>query len=481
MLPLSVSVWERVRGMFCLPDLLVLCCLWECGLSFGYYLKYAFAYDNLWQHWYSLLGGIMAFALALIWTFRKHRKQRYSFDHYYIIFYGLLCQLLSSCFMLSKQLAVSYYFSFIGLGILYIACFSFISLRSSATGVRPARIAFGNAAHACGLCAGFIIFNEFEPQHCGLIGLSVALLLVVGVCLNELLQHLGWHNYKQSPDLVFQLLNEERLVFLPRRAILAQFVDRNDHQLLPSRQWRVLLLGGIVMLLQRCCCIYSPVYLHLMWSATTAYLERAQLYAPFAIYAAGCLLGTLLLLRYTPKLVYMLFGLIFLTLVVALLCIYDDQQSEHCFLFLCFIYTTLGVLSSHALQLLLECTPFLYTELALATSLALQLAVLEGYKYETRVDNQWRALLASSVTALLLTLLAVPLVQWLLPQSASLVDIRNRLLGVRRLPQPDAQSQFWRSNQFLAHDKRSNEFQAIHVAKSRVFQQYPAVSDNEKF
>jgi len=46
----------------------------------------------------------MALILALCWTLRKHGKQRYSYDHYYIIFYGLLCSLLGSCFMLSKQL-----------------------------------------------------------------------------------------------------------------------------------------------------------------------------------------------------------------------------------------------------------------------------------------------------------------------------------------------------------------------------------------
>lgn len=86
---------------------LALCCLWGSGLSLGYYLKSAFVYDNLWPHWYALVGGIMALALACGWTLRKRGKQCYSFDHFYIIFYGLLCSLLGSCFMLSRQLGES--------------------------------------------------------------------------------------------------------------------------------------------------------------------------------------------------------------------------------------------------------------------------------------------------------------------------------------------------------------------------------------
>ncbi|KAH8366025.1 hypothetical protein KR093_008414 [Drosophila rubida] len=456
----------------------VLGCLWGSGLSLGYYLKSAFVYDNLWPHWYALVGALMVLLLAMGWTLRKRGKQRYSYDHYYIIFYGLLCSLLGSCFMLSRQLAVSYYFSFVGLGVIFVAGFSYVSLRSEASGLRPARIALANACHACGLASGFVLFNEFEPQRCGLVTLSVNLLLLLGVCVNELLQHLGTHNYKQSRDLVFQLLNEERLVFLPRQAVLAQFVDRTDYQLLPSRQWLVLLLGGLVLVLQRCCLLHSPLHLQLMWSATTGFVERSQLYAPFALYAAGCGLSALLLLRYTPKLVYLLFGVIQLTLVTALLCIYSEEQPEHSFLFLCLIYASAGVLSSQALHWLLECSPFLYAELSLAVGLALQLGMLEGCKYELRVEDElWTALLASSLTYLGLTLLAIVLVLWLQPRTASLVDVRNRLLGIRRLNLPAAQTQFWHTNHFLAHNKQPHELQSVQLDKSRIFQQYP-ISDS---
>ncbi|XP_064552484.1 uncharacterized protein LOC135438190 [Drosophila montana] len=470
------SMWQAMRNMLQLPDLLVLCCLWGSGLSLGYYLKSAFVYDNLWPHWYALAAGIMALILALGWTLRKQGKQRYSYDHYYIIFYGLLCSLLGSCFMLSNQLAISYYFSFIGLSVVYVASLSYVSLRSDASGLRPARIALANASHACGLASGFVIFNEFEPQRCGLIELGINLLLLLFVCINELLQHLGVHNYKQSRDLVFNLLNEERLVFLPRPAILAQFVGRTDYSLQHSRQWLVLVLGGLLLVLQRCCLLHSPVHLQLMWSATSGFVQRSQLFTPFALYAGGCALSALLLLRYTPKLVYLLFGVIQLTLVAALLCIYDEDQSEHCFLFLCLIYASVGVLSSQALHWLLECSPFLYAELSLALGLVLQLAIMEASKYELGVDDVWTTLLASSLTYLLLTLLAIMLVVWLQPRSASLVDVRNRLLGIRRLNLPAAQTQFWHTNHFLAHDKQPNELQSVQLDKTRVFQQYPISS-----
>jgi len=354
-----------------------------------------------------------------------------------------------------------------------VASFSYVSLRSEASGLRPARIALGNACHICGLTCGFVLFNEFEPQRSGLIELGVNLLLLLFVCINELLQHLGTHNYKQSRDLVFNLLNEERLVFLPRQAILAQFVERTDYRLLPSRQWLVLLLGGFVVLLQRCGLLHSPVHLQLMWSATSGFVERSHLYTPFALYALGCGLSAILLLRYTPKLVYLLFGVIQLTLVVALLCIYDEEHPEHCFLFLCLIYASAGVLSSQMIHWLLECSPFLYAEVSLAVGFVLELTIMEACKYEVGLDDIWTTLLASSISYIFLTLLAIMLVIWLQPRTASLVDVRNRLLGIRRLNLPAAQTQFWHTNHFLAHDKQPHELQSVQLDKSRVFQQFP--------
>ncbi|SPP87642.1 uncharacterized protein LOC117588919 [Drosophila guanche] len=473
-LPLKVdNAWTRFVAMFSLADLLVLACLWASGFSLGYYSKSAYVYDNLWPHWYALVGGAVTLVLALGWTLRKHKRQKYSYDHYYIIFYGLLCALMGSCFMLTKQLAVSYYFTFVGLSVVYLSGFSYVSLRCDASGLRPARIAFANALHACGLASGFVIFNELEPQRCGLITLGINLLLISMVCLNELLQHVGCHNYKESRDLVFNLLNEERMVFLPRQAVLAQFVGRTDYELLASRQWLVLILGGVLVTLQRNCLLFSPSYLQLMWSATTGYVHRSHLFAPFVLYAAGCGLGALLLMRYTPKLVYLLFGVIQVTLIVALLCIYSEEQSEHCFLFLCLIYATMGVLSSQSLHWLLECSPFLYTELALSIGFVLQLAILEGYKYEANVDDTWTALLAGSVVTLVLTSLAIPVVQWLQPHSASLVDVRNRLLGIHRQSSAGEQTQFWQTNHFLAHNKPPHELQSVRLSKSRIFQQYP--------
>lgn len=64
------------------------------------------------------MAGIVVLVLAIGWTVRKHIKQRYSFDHYYIIFYGLLCSLLGSCFLLSKQLGKRAPVDFICQGLL---------------------------------------------------------------------------------------------------------------------------------------------------------------------------------------------------------------------------------------------------------------------------------------------------------------------------------------------------------------------------
>lgn len=334
------------------------------------------------------------------------------------------------------------------------------------------------------MSTGFVIFNEMEPQRSGLISLGINLLLLCLVCLNELLQHVGCINYKESRDLVFNLLNEERMVFLPRQAILAQFVGRTDYQLKDSRQWLVLLLGGSLVCLQKSCLLFSPTFMQLMWGATVGYLQRTQLFIPFVLYAGGCSFGALLLMRYTPKLVYLLSGIIQVTLIVALLCIFDEDRTEHCFPFLCLIYVTMGVLSSQAIQWLLEYSPFLYTELALASGFILHLVVLEGCKYEAYATDPWIALLSGSAVTLGLTVAAIPVVQWLQPHSASLVDVRNRLLGIRRLEPPPEQTQFWHTNHFLAHNKPANQLEPVQVSRKRVFQQYPIsgsdITDNPK-
>ncbi|KAH8345702.1 hypothetical protein KR067_001599 [Drosophila pandora] len=502
--PMVADVWKRLVVMLSLPDLLVLGCLWASGFSFGYYIKSAYVYDNLWPHWYSLVGGIGILALAVGWTLRKKRRQQCSYDHFYIIFYGLLCSLMGSCFMLTRQLgespiesfstsdlmpsfessAVSYYFSFVGLSVQYLAGFSYVSLRCDASGSRPSRIAFANSLYAGGMSTGFVIFNEMEPQRSGLIALGINLLLLCLVCLNELLQHVGCINYKESRDLVFNLLNEERMVFLPRQAVLAQFVGRTDYKLKDSRQWLVLLLGGSLVCLQKSCLLFSPTFMQLMWGATVGYLQRTQLFIPFVLYAGGCSFGALLLMRYTPKLVYLLSGIIQVTLIVALLCIFDEDRTEHCFPFLCLIYVTMGVLSSQAIQWLLEYSPFLYTELALASGFILHLVVQEGCKYEAYATDTWIALLSGSAVTLGLTVLAISAVQWLQPHSASLVDVRNRLLGIRRLEPPPEQTQFWHTNHFLAHNKPANQLEPVQVGRKRVFQQYPIsgsdITDNPK-
>ncbi|KAH8272376.1 hypothetical protein KR018_001096 [Drosophila ironensis] len=475
--PKACDVWKRFWAMLSLPDLLVLACLWASGFSFGYYVKSAFVYDNLWPHWYGLVGGSGVVVLALGWTYRKRLRQQYSFDHYYIMFYGLLCSLMGSCFMLTRQLAVSHYFSFVGFSVQYLAAFSYTSLRCDASGSRPSRIAFANSLYAGGMSTGFVVFNEMEPQRSGLIALGLNLLLISLICLNELLQHIGCINYKESRDLVFNLLNEERMTFLPRQSILAQFVGRTDYQLTESRQMLVLLLGGSLVCLQRSTVLFSPTIMQLMWSSTAGFLQHGQpLYMPFVLYAGGCSVGALLLMRYSPKLVYLLFGLIQVTLLVALLCIFDEEQSEHCFLFLSLLYVTIGVLSSQGVHWLLECSPFLYTEVALAAGYVLQLGVLEACKYETYASDTWTGLLIGGTVSAVLTALSVPAVQWLQPRSTSLVDVRNRLLGIRRQVRPPEQTQFWHTNHFLAHNKSPSQLESVKLESSRVFQQYP-ISD----
>ncbi|XP_017477370.1 PREDICTED: uncharacterized protein LOC108367296 [Rhagoletis zephyria] len=412
------------------PDILVYLCLFGSGCFFGYYCKYAYVYDNLWTHWYAMVGVIVAVALAGALTLRKYMQRQYSYDHFYVIFYGLICFVISACFMLTNNLDICFYFGFIGVGSTLIPCYSYISIRSSSRGTRPARIALGNTFYFSGVSVGFSIFNEFEANYCGWIYLCITLFMLSGVVVNEVLQYFGVYNYKVSYDLAFNLLNEEKLVFLSNKSICALFVGRDDFYVTRNRQWLVVGIAA-VLVLERAL-IYSSSYLQLAWSSTFAYWVTQHLYGPFLLYAFGCAIGCVLMARYQPKLVYLMFGVIKITALSAILGVYVDTSTEHCFYFLCFYYTCIGVYSSVGLQLVLECTPLLYTELALAVGYSIELLVLEVLKYETKTDDVWHELLGMGIFIILLTAVSIVLVLIFMPRSCGLIDMRNKLMGIKK-------------------------------------------------
>ncbi|EDW33146.1 GL24637 [Drosophila persimilis] len=454
------SVRTRLVAMFSMPDLLALACLWASGFSLGYYSKSAYVYDNLWPHWYALVGGAVTLALALGWTLRKHKRQKYSYDHYYVIFYGLLCSLMGSCFMLTKQLAVSYYFHFVGLSVV---------------------IALANALHACGLASGFVVFNEMEPQRCGLITLGIDLLLVSVVCLKRAAAApWGCHKLTRSrrdPGLSTCWNERAEWVFLPRQAAARNKFGGVRTELPAAGRQAVagLVLGGFLVVLQRSCpAPSSPTYLQLMWSCHTGYVQRTQLFTPFVLYgrrlwSRGSAADALHPQAGVPPLwshpshadrgpaVHLQRGA-----VGALLPLPVPSS-----------YATVGVPLQPGPPLAARVLALPLHGAGLATGFVLQLGILEGHKYEANVDDTWTALLAVSVVSLVLTSLAVPVVQWLQPYSASLVDVRNRLLGIRRLSSAAEQTQFWATNHFLAHNKPPHELQSVRLSKSRIFQQYP--------
>lgn len=300
--------------------------------------------------------------------------------------------------------------------------------------------------------------------------------MLSGVVVNEVLQHLGVHNYKLSFDLAFNLLNEEKLVFLPNKSIYALFVGRDDYYVKRNRQW--LIVGIAAVLVLERALLYSSSYMQLAWSSTFAYMGTQHLYGPFLLYMFGCILGCALLARYKAKLLYLMFGVIKITALSALLGVYVDNATEQCFYFLCFYYTCFGVYSSVAFQLLLECTPLLYTELALAVAYIMELLILEVLKYETLADDAWQELLGIGIFHILLTAVSIVLVCIFMPRSCGLIEMRNKLMGVRRRrPSTPPQTKLWNTNYFMYHDLQPDDVRCVRLDGNRVFQQYPKQSE----
>ncbi|XP_075155102.1 uncharacterized protein LOC142228533 [Haematobia irritans] len=463
--------------MYFFCDFLIFACLFVSGFHYGYYCKYVHGYDNVWDTWFSIVGVLLCILLAGAWLLRKYRKKKFLFENFYIIFYGLICSIISAIFLLTENVDISFYFIFGSMVIVYLPCYNYISLRVDLNGCRPARIAFGNAMYFGGLTTGFVIFDELQPKIAGWVIFGISLLAITGVIINEILQQCQCQDYKSSCDLVYNLLNEEKLIYAERKAIVSLFVGRDDYCLKRNIQWSVVAIA-FIFIVERCC-FYSWTYLELMKSSTEGYTHSGHLYLPYLLYTSGCILGSLLLLRYKPKLVYLMFGLIKITISAAILGVYSDSHTEDCFIFLCFYYICMGVYSSIGLQMLVEATPFLYTELTLAMAYSLEMIIMEILKFESINEDYWSALWIITTITMCLTAVCIVLVQLVLPESVGLIEIRNRLLGIHRQPVKSYDNRLWKNNFFLQMEIPQS---AVSVAldKNRVFYQYPALDDESK-
>lgn len=46
----------------------------------------------------------VSIVLGAVLTVKKCRDRRYKFDHFYVIFYGMICYVISACFIISNHL-----------------------------------------------------------------------------------------------------------------------------------------------------------------------------------------------------------------------------------------------------------------------------------------------------------------------------------------------------------------------------------------
>lgn len=353
--------------------------------------------------------------------------------------------------------------------IMYLPCYNYISLRCDSHGSRPFRIALGNAIYFYGLTAGFAVFDKSELKRCAWVLFGLSLSVIICIIVNEVLQQYRVHDYKSSCDLVFNLLNEEGMIYAPKKSIKALFVGRDDYCFKRNIQWFMVILAFFVAL--ESCCFYSFIFRTLAYQSILGYTNSNYLFLPYLLHATGCTLGFLLMLRYKPKLIYLMFGLIKITIAGAILGVYNDDFPEHCFIFVCLYYLSIGVYSSIGIQMLVEYSPFLYTELILAVSYSLELILIELSKLEN--VNDWTLRLVLCGIIICFTMCSICLIQFFLIDSTGLVEIRNRLLGIHRLPLKSYENKLHKNNFFLQMEIPPN-VSCVVVDKNRVFQQYPA-------
>ncbi|XP_037889383.1 uncharacterized protein LOC119637436 [Glossina fuscipes] len=452
---------------FC--DLLILSCLFVSGFNYGYYCKYVDIYDNLWNHWYAICGCSTLLIVATGWCLRHYKKRQFLYENFYIIFYGLITNVICSCFMLNNDMDTAFYFGFTAMAAIYLPCFSYIYLRCDPQGLRPFSLALGNTSYYFGLTLGFALYNEFEAKLCGWMLLALNALMILLLIINECLHYHNYQNYKISCDLVYNLLNDEKLLYISNRSVKALFIGRDDYVFKRNTQYLVVAIAFIILLEKSS--LHSYTYFQLTWSSTYAYLHSQYWCLPFLCYTTGCLIGAALMLRYKPKLIYLQFAIIKITLTSAVLLVYNDYLLEKCFLFLCLYYLSMGVYSSVGLQMLIESCPFLYTELALAISYSLEIGATEAFKYETRLEDIYTILLSIGLSTICLTLICAILVLVFLPNSKGLIEMRNNLLGIYRQPVKSYTNKLHSNNYFLQLEAPVTS--EVIIDNNRVFHQYP--------
>uniref|UniRef100_A0A1A9W1W3 Major facilitator superfamily associated domain-containing protein n=1 Tax=Glossina brevipalpis TaxID=37001 RepID=A0A1A9W1W3_9MUSC len=458
---------KSVMYGFC--DLLILSCLFVSGFNYGYYCKYSDIYDNLWNHWYAVCGCLTLLIVGIGLCLRHYKKRQFLFENFYLIFYGLISNVICSCFMLVDDTNTAFYFGFMAMAVIYLSCFSYIYLRCDPQGFRPFCLALGNTSNFFGFTIGFALYNEFEAKLCGWLLLGFNILMILLLIINEFLHYYNYQNYKISFDLVYNLLNDEKLLYASNRSVKALFIGRDDYVFKRNTQYLVVAIAFIILLEKSS--LYSYTFLQLTWSATYAYLHSQYLYLSFLCYTIGCLLGCVLMLRYKPKLIYLQFAVIKIMVTSAILLIYNDYFLEKCFLFLCLYYLSMGVYSSVGLQMLIESCPFLYTELAIAISYSLEIVAMEVYKYETLIDDFYIILLSMGLSTICLTLISIILILIFLPNSKGLIEMRNNLLGIYRQPVKHYTNTLHSNNYFLQLEVPATS--KVFIDNNRIFHQYP--------
>lgn len=76
------------------------------GFLFGLYWEYIQNYgakNVKIVHWYALVSIGISVVIGAVLTVKKCRDRRYKFDHFYVIFYGMICYVISACFVISNH------------------------------------------------------------------------------------------------------------------------------------------------------------------------------------------------------------------------------------------------------------------------------------------------------------------------------------------------------------------------------------------
>ncbi|XP_037921497.1 uncharacterized protein LOC119658276 [Hermetia illucens] len=419
------------------------------GIIFGFYLFYhLFASDDVIKLLWPLISApVCAVIISCLITIKKRIQEKYTFDNLYYNSVACGFYIVSGLFFLRHSLDIALYFGFAGSGITYISSITYCGYIAANTKERHRGVAGVYLFHFTGIVVAsalhvYLLTNDEAETKCGLVMLGSSIFILGILISNQILNYCGLNNYRTSGDNLWNYYNARNWLYKNRPDTMAihQRMDNRYRQptfaIVKSKESVTIffiVLVSITNFMMFCHVTFelgSAVFLTVFKSGGSCWL--------LLVAEAGIILSLSLQTCLGPKTIYTIFGIIKCAVLVCLLLFFDSYSQSNAYViyfFVCFL--CMGVLYPLSNTMLLEVANPRNCEIVFSVAYLTQLLVLFivaffSKRYSEYVSDFRSFIKILYIAYIVMSLLAIVIVQIFSPISGSLIEIRNYLLGIRK-------------------------------------------------